>query len=73
MTIDALLAASLDLFLVEPASAAEAFCLLANAGVLDVAAFLAAQAGCLSLPALIAFRRIRIGLRYVKCVDSCFH
>jgi hypothetical protein len=53
---------SLDLFLDELASAAEAFAFLANARVLDVAAFLAAQSGRLSLPALIAFRGIRIGL-----------
>jgi hypothetical protein len=60
------LAASLDLLLVELASAAEAFSFLANARVLDVAAFLASQAGCILLPALIAFGRSRIGLRYVK-------
>jgi hypothetical protein len=73
IAIEALLAASLDLFLVELASAAEAFSFLANARVLDVAAFLAAQAGYILLPALIAFGRIRIGLRYVKymkCVNS---
>jgi hypothetical protein len=75
IAIEALLAASLDLFLVELASAAEAFSFLANARVLDVAAFLAAQAGCL-LPALIAFRRIRIGLKsveYMKYVNSYLH
>jgi hypothetical protein len=76
IAIEALLAASLDLFLVELASAAEAFSFLANARVLDVAAFLAAQAGCSLLPALIAVRRIRIALRcvkYMKYVNSYLH
>jgi hypothetical protein len=76
IAIEALLAASLNLFLVELASAAEAFSFLANARVLDAAAFLAAQAGCILLPALIAFGRSRIGLRYVeymKYVNSYLH
>ena len=76
IAIEALLAASLDLFLVELASAAEAFSFLANARVLDVAAFLAAQAGCILPPALIAFGRIRLRLRYVKYmkyVNSYLH
>ena len=66
----------LDLFLVELHPQLEAFSFLANARVPNVAAFLAAQAGSPSPPALIAFGRSRIGLRcvkYMKYVNSYLH
>jgi hypothetical protein len=46
ISIEALLATSFDLFLVEPTPTAEAFPFIAGAGVFDVTAFLAVwQAG----------------------------